>query len=485
MDTFKKKSLCAALAGVGAIAAAGAAQAVNLNADGLGQALIYPYYTTRSTEGGNAYNSLLSVVNTTASAKAVKVRFLEGKNSREVLDFNLYLSAKDVWTAALSPASGGGTVLTTADRSCTLPAIPAAGVTFRTTLLAADGAGATLDRTTEGYVEIIEMATFAAGSTTATRITHAPPGGTPPGCAANNDAQAFADARGILGGLMGGMTLINVNSGTDFTQDAVALDNFATGTVLYSFAGDTRPTLAESSPKTSVVIADFGTVFTSDWSGLANNAADPVSAVLMQDRVLNEFVLDSATNSGTDWVVTMPTKRFYVANGTGTPPRLFQRNFNNTAGACDDVSLDIFDREEQTTSTPVDFSPQPEAGVNQLCWEANVITFNNSNVLGSANVANIPTTFENGWLDVGFFPATVTGGIHTLPNTATTFIDPTVTPPFVSATGGATYAGLPVVGFAVQTFLNGAITVGESPVLSNYGGNFKHKGSRFVFVPAP
>ena len=47
MNIFKKKSLCAALAGIGALGVAGAAQAVNLNPDGLGQVLIYPYYTTR------------------------------------------------------------------------------------------------------------------------------------------------------------------------------------------------------------------------------------------------------------------------------------------------------------------------------------------------------------------------------------------------------------------------------------------------------
>ena len=88
MNIFKKKSLCAALAGIGALGAVGAAQAVNLNPDGLGQVLIYPYYTTRTSPAGNVYNSLLSVVNSTASVKAVKVRFLEGKNSREVLDFN-------------------------------------------------------------------------------------------------------------------------------------------------------------------------------------------------------------------------------------------------------------------------------------------------------------------------------------------------------------------------------------------------------------
>ena len=33
---------------------------------------------------------------TTSLTKAVKVRFLDGKNGREVLDFNLFLSPADV-----------------------------------------------------------------------------------------------------------------------------------------------------------------------------------------------------------------------------------------------------------------------------------------------------------------------------------------------------------------------------------------------------
>src|SRR4029078_12616721 len=107
MKTFKQKSLYAALAGVSALGVTGAAQAVNVNPDGLGQVLIYPYYTPRADSLGNAYGTLMSVVNSTATAKAVKVRFLEGKNSREVLDFNLFLSPKDVWTAAIVPTANG------------------------------------------------------------------------------------------------------------------------------------------------------------------------------------------------------------------------------------------------------------------------------------------------------------------------------------------------------------------------------------------
>ena len=110
MNTFNRKSLYAALAGLGALSGMGAAEAVNLNPEGLGQALIYPYYTVRNGANGFAYNTLLSVVNTTSSAKAVKVRFLEGKNSKEVLDFNLFLSHEDVWTATVVATATGAAV---------------------------------------------------------------------------------------------------------------------------------------------------------------------------------------------------------------------------------------------------------------------------------------------------------------------------------------------------------------------------------------
>ncbi len=130
MNTFNKKSLYAAIAGLGALGAVGTAEAVHVNPDGLGQVLIYPYYTARTrttgTFAGSTYNTLISVVNSTASAKAVKVRFLESLDSREVLDFNLYLSAHDVWTTGVVPTADGAGIVT-GDVSCTTPAIAKVG----------------------------------------------------------------------------------------------------------------------------------------------------------------------------------------------------------------------------------------------------------------------------------------------------------------------------------------------------------------------
>jgi hypothetical protein len=494
MNSFQRKSLYAALAGVGALGVTGAANAVNVNPNGLGQVLIYPYYTTNADGAGNAYNSLLSVVNTGSSAKAVKVRFLEGKNSREVLDFNLFLSKYDVWTAAIVPLTNGGAGVTTLDKSCTIPdnsnltfPVIAEFVNFGYTGSQDDKGGAGLDRTKEGYVEIIEMAHYASYTCTSIQVTHV--GGVPFDCAGVNDAQAGGafTAGSALGGLFGGISLINVGAGTDYTEDAVALQNFNRGP-LYQPSGSVSPQLTDSSPKTSVVFAaepnfsgDLG-VYVSNWcdtaatcsSSTIYNPADPVSAVLMHEHVMNEYVLDAATKSGTDWVLTFPTKRFYVNVGTGSAPRLFQRNFNDGAGACDDIDLRIFDREEKTTSTPVTFSPPPPTPTTSICWEANIITFNNSNVLASKNQSNINTGNQNGWLRLGFVRST-SARFHTLANITNTIH---VWGASSFSTGlTKTYLGLPVVGFAVQSFTNGTLVVGGTSVLANYGGNFVQKAT--------
>jgi hypothetical protein len=521
MNSFQRKSLYAALAGAGALGVAATANAVTVNPNGLGQVLIYPYYTVNADGAGNAYNSLLSVVNTTSSAKAVKVRFLEGRNSREVLDFNLFLSKFDVWTAAIVPTSGGGAQVITADNSCTIPVNTAlkAGVPFVNFAYVGDGGGDGLDRTKEGYVEIIEMAAYTSTNCTSIVVTHV---GGVPGCQSAkhplSDNSAKTDASSAFGGLFGGMTLINVSSGTAYTEDAVALTrfNFA-GSALYFNAGSVSPTLEFSGPKKSVVYEGFsndcasgGTVFNSDgtiscqknfgrddednvywatWEGpeclnAATGAAitclpaDAVSAVLMHNQVINEYVLDAATKSGTDWVVTFPTKRFYVNTGTGSAIKLFQKNFNKTAFSCDDITINIFDREERTVTTPQSFSPPvPGAAPTSLCYEANVLTFNNANVLGSKNVQSLTTGFSDGWLDLHLSSGTALVNFHKMVNTRTAVITGVTSG---ASPGTFTWQGLPVVGFAVQSFTNGTLVVGGTNVLANYGGNFVHKYSTLV-----
>lgn len=75
----------------GTVGFADSAAAVTLNSRGLGQALIYPYYTVNKDQV-----TLLSVVNTSDVGKVVGVHVLEGYNGRHVLRFYVFLSPHDV-----------------------------------------------------------------------------------------------------------------------------------------------------------------------------------------------------------------------------------------------------------------------------------------------------------------------------------------------------------------------------------------------------
>ena len=138
-----------------------------------------------------------------------------------------------------------------------------------------------------------------------------------------------------------------------------------------------------------------------------------------------------------------------------------------------------YDREERTIVSQTSFSPPPPTQTDSLCWEANVISFNATNVLGSKNVSNIPTTFANGWVALNFNGASVPAGRHQLIGGASTTFD-TAT----GTTGGllsTTFSGLPVIGFAAIVFENGTLPgTGILNIQSNYGGNVNHKVTRNV-----
>lgn len=485
MNMKRKLLSLAVLSTMGMAGTAGAA--VTMGDDGLGQVLIYPYYTVR---GGT--DTAITVVNTQNTAKAVKVRFLEAKNSREVLDFNLYLSAYDVWTGAITATADGAKIVTT-DKSCTVPAIPAGGEPFRNFKYTgddADGEDTSLDRTREGYIELIEMgvirtdADIDPGTPTvwfSDAVTHV--AGVPKNCAAVvngwKPGGVFTGAtlpgnKGLndpSGALMGTGTLINVANGTDFSYDPVVLDHFS-NTANHSSPGDLEPSLSNVTPKQSAVFYNGGVVASNWFNQLP---ADPVSALMMRTSVLNEFVVEPTLAAGTDLVVTFPTKGLYVSADTDGDADTVDKNYDRPFtqdfkknGACEEVSINIWDREENTTTSDVDFSPKPPSGKNHLCWEVNIVTINNTKVLGSPLSLNVPNQgFNSGWLSISF-PAVAAPG-STDGNGMTTRQ--------IASDDGDTYFGLPVIGFAVQQYVNGSLPGG---VLSNYGGSFIHKYRRQI-----
>ena len=503
MNTFKRKALFTAIAALGA---AGTAEAVFIAPNNTGQALLYPYYTVQNS-GTNSWNTYVSIVNTTDVSKAIKVRILEGRTSAEVLDFNLFLSPNDVWTAAIVPSDASDTSpgrILTADASCTAPAIPAAGEPFRNYQYQGQAAalGRTLARTREGYIEMIEMASFIAGSDTDLAVTHV--NGVPDDCdfvRTASVATITADAIPPTGGLMGTGTLINVNSGLDAGYRPNALEAF-TDTVIYTDPGDIIPSLADPSPPSSVVFNSgypggavggmVATVYRSDFVDGSHVLAGgyALASVFMHESIMNEYVLDTAAGSLTDWVVTQPIKSVFVDENTAAAP---YTEVLGDGGACEAVEFAFFDREERSAvAGGIDFSPLPPAGdPSSICWETTVLSIRNgaahmptaddvSGVLGSRNTTsiNITDTFQNGWARltfvgdnatlVGIAPPIVAASEATLlagglPGSTTTFAaNPTV------------YLGLPVTGFMIRTFSNGGLTCAAGACQGNYASLFDH-----------
>jgi hypothetical protein len=480
MNTFNKKSLCVALAATGMLGAAGVAQAVNVSENGLGNVLIYPYYTVNKDINGNSYNTLMSVVNTTSSTKAIKVRFREGKNSVEVLDFNVFLSPFDVWTASITPSAAGGGHIATSDKSCTIPTFPAGGTDFRTSEFESTDNG--VARTAEGYFEVFEMATYPLASLIGIASKHV--NGVPPCGAPINDTTATTTAQPPQGGLFGGVVILSPAGGGAFSQNATALANFSTA-ANYQSTGSDRPNYSDAFPPISNVITG-GLLYQSDWTGVTSPSEgdNAVTAVLLADRVTNEYALDAGSKSQTTWIMTFPTKYAYV-NGTAAPIAPFTQKYLPADGACESFFGVVFDREENSPQIVQenDFSPQPGPAVGPaLCWEAQSLGFGTSNVFGSRNHNTLATSFSNGWAVIGF-----NGTLNPLEHSMAPLAGNTATIDLVAGglTAGqsVTYFGLPVVGFAAETFQNDAVVVNGKTYLSTFGVTFQHHSGRVIGAP--
>jgi len=507
-----KKALPAAIALAGTMGFAAAANAVNVNHDGLGEVLLYQYYTV---EDGN--DTLVNITNTTSEVKAVKVRFVESMNSQEVLDFNLYLSPNDVWTGAVTKTSNGAK-LVTRDTSCTVPAIPTAGADFRnfqyqgTSYPSGKGGPQGTDRTRTGYLEVIEMGVLqncpsdGSGGTScpatlapASWATHA--SGVPKLCAGLVGLWTSSSSPWVKGftsflvsspsgGLYGSSIIVNVEGGTDISEDAVALANFSGGRVLHAAPGTTSPSLVDSEDYFSM---DDGT-----W-GYANSGIDAVSAILSKADISNDYLTVDSLNASTDWVITMPTKRFYVngwtpadfaerqAGFTVSPntdsPEPFTSFWTSTeldgvAGtACEQIGITYWDQEEgEKTPSGVDFSPAPPGDAPfSLCYEANVIHINGGSVVGGGYTdtnLELASGFNAGWIRVDF-----SNGWDSIenPDNGESYYREIEVDFYDDGYYDDYVIGLPVIGFSAQQFVNGDV----GGLLSNYAGSTDHKGTNW------
>jgi hypothetical protein len=183
MGSLSKSRLLRLSAALAAGLALQPAIAQTVSNTGTGSAVVVPYYTVN-----DGWRSLLTITNTTGNSLNVKVRFHESRNSRDVLDFNIGLSPRDVWTGFLAEESVNGLptmVLRTQDVSCVSPLalhptlgngnLPASIVGYSDfgtgqdqTFRDHDATNGSRQRAFEGYVVILVMGeTIGAGDNTA------------------------------------------------------------------------------------------------------------------------------------------------------------------------------------------------------------------------------------------------------------------------------------------------------------------------------
>lgn len=416
-----------------------ATAAVHVSPHGEGQVLLFPYYTV------NAQNStLLSLANHTDEVKAVKVRFREAMNGRSALDFNLYLGPFASWRAAVTVVGEAGPArLITADRACTVPAIPQEGIPFHAgdyTGVRDDDGPDTLDRTREGFIEVIEMGVVvddgdvqgprlplpdASGNRSGVdnavensgrRFAHdaSPVDGAAPDCEALEQAWTGGvwvgtpdvDLDEPSGGLAGSISIVDVQDGVNHSQRAEALDGFFTvaDSALHTPPGSLLPTLASARTRAGGPVEAVVEGQILRWSP---ETPDAVSSVLMHRRALNEFHNMPSVLATSEWVLTFPTRHLHIdAERPGViAPRPFADDSDDSPenlavpgniqdasvfdpeGSCERIDLTIRSIEgeviEPLSCELVCDPPPPALPPPQLCHQTNVLAWNQAAAVAS------------------------------------------------------------------------------------------------------
>jgi hypothetical protein len=514
-----------------------------------GHSMVVPYFTA---QGDNA--TLISVTNLDpTNGKVVKVRFRGAANSDDVLDFTLYMSPADMWTASISKNAAGVAVLKTTDTSCTQPfnvgrsTDGQAFLTSRTDSALASGTVRNA-QTLEGYVEFITMANIeptigaggsgapAAGATNPLFTATKHVSGTPPCTAAaftalqaNPATNAAAIDVGLqlpTAGITGNYVIINTKNTTAWSGAAThflartAAGVNATGNLIFwpqlgttVEAGFRAGTLAAPGLM-GIVTADpallqgapagaAATTLTPLWLDLpdlstpignaptATDQAREISALLAGSRARNEFVTNDSLAAETDWLFSMPTRRFATvfnyAQGVMVQNVGNNQYFNSTATttvATNGAALagtnntglttsgndtlgrricvtglaqlgisTVFDREETTPTaaagvvvvSPAD--PAAAPGTVSLCGEAALVSFNNpsgaSALLGTISRVDMTVPYQDGWASFGT-PAAAA---------------PTV-PAHILPLPAAAVNGLPYIGASFTRLVNGTTNFG-------------------------
>jgi len=189
----------------------------------------------------------------------------------------------------------------------------------------------------------------------------------------------------------------------------------------------------------------------------------------MADTIYNEFIVAASLGANTDWVVTFPTKSFYVDKTLypTNPTTPFEGPF--IAPGTSDVAVQgtVYDREEGEKKYDACELCPPVAPIPVLSYQVNVVGFRTagstdpSGVLGSnLSSLSIPPLRDYGNATMNFNLSTTP---HSLPGGLVNLFGVAIS-----------LGGLPVTGFMVYNVINANAQPG---LLANYSGAFPHRAT--------
>jgi len=190
-----------------------------------------------------------------------------------------------------------------------------------------------------------------------------------------------------------------------------------------------------------------------------------LSALFMGQAISNDYVANVSIRAITDWVITQPTKQFYV-NSESTPP--YTTSWDGTS-ACETVAPKFWgrDAEEIELAAGPTFSVRPPFSSpedTELCTQVTVIGFGQSSAVRSTDdifygVNGFLGGYTSGFAEIDF-------GVEEARSLPT-------------ADGGS-MVGLPVIGYTVITYRNDDANEVIPGVLAAFASTTEHKRTRRV-----
>jgi hypothetical protein len=259
----------------------------------------------------------VTVSNPTAATKSLEIVFHEAYNGKVVYSINVLLAPHQTWATgafALSDitVTGNGVGIWDNIEVCsteivsTPSGIFTPGPTYSVfsneffTGTNADTGPTDDSRTREGFIEVFELSEVH-GTTAASVASGTCPSLTEP---------VASDYTAPTGGITGGVAVINVPQGTFFAFEPKAIDGFRAQPILplhdatLAMAGD------DNSATVSASIPYHGNIVTTTFP--KGDGIDAVSTLFMTDALYGDLDETPAIGANTDWVLTFPTKQFYV-----------------------------------------------------------------------------------------------------------------------------------------------------------------------------